>query len=62
MKANVFLHRDDTKLIDTVYLYRLDDFPRLKRATGWAGFLVDSIKSLLDLAKTALAKANMVDK
>ena len=62
MKANVFLHRDDTKLIDTVYLFRLDDFSRLKRATGWSGFLVDSKQSLLDLDKTALAKANMVDK
>ena len=62
MTATVFLHRFDTDLIDTGYLYKLDDFDWRKRATGCSSFLVGPRQNLLDVARTALAEANMVDK
>ena len=40
MTACVFLHRDNTKLMDTGYIYKLDDFGWRKRATGCYSFLV----------------------
>ena len=62
MTATVFLHRIDTSLIDTGYKYKLDDFDWRKRATGCSSFLVGPKQNLLDVARTALAEANMVDK
>ena len=62
MTATVFLHRFDTKLIDTGYLYKLDDFDWHKKATGCSSFLVGSKQNILDVARTTLTKANMVDK
>ena len=62
MTATVFLYRIDTNLIDTGYMYKLDDIERPKRATGCSSFLVSPKQYLLDLARTALANANMVDK
>ena len=62
MTATVFLHRIDTNLIDTGYMYKLDDFDWRKRATGCSSFLVGPKQNLLDVARTALAEANMVDK
>ena len=62
MTATVFLHRIYTNLIDTVYMYKLDDFDWRKRATGCSSFLVAPQQNLLDVAKIALAEANMVDK
>ena len=62
MTTTVFLHRFDAKLIDTGYLYKLDDFDWRKRATGCSSFLVGPRQNLLDVVRTALAEANMVDK
>ena len=62
MTYDVFLHRIDTNLIDTGYMYKLADFEWRKRATGCSGFPVDPKQNLLDEARTALAEANMVDK
>ena len=62
MTASVFLHRIDTNLIDTGYKYKLDDFDWHKKTTGCSSFLVGPRQNLLDVARTALAEANMVDK
>ena len=62
MTATVFLRRFDANLIYTGYLYKLDDFDWRKRATGYSSFLVGPRQNLLDVARTALAEANMVDK
>tara|TARA_B100000886_G_C20380202_1_gene473579 strand:+ start:802 stop:990 length:189 start_codon:yes stop_codon:yes gene_type:complete len=62
MTATVFKHRIDTNLIDTGYIYKLDDFDRRQRATGCLSFVVGPKQKLLDLAKIALAEAKMVDK
>ena len=62
MTATVFLHRLDAKLIDTGYLYKLDDFDWRKRATGCSSFLVGPKQNILDVARTTLTEANMVDK
>ncbi len=62
MTATVFLHRFDANLIDTCYLYKLDDFDWRKRATGCSSFLVGPRQNLLDVTRTAFAEANMVDK
>ena len=62
MTATVFLHRIDTNLIYTGYMYKLDDFDWRKRATGCSSFLVGPKQNILDVARTALAEANMVDK
>ena len=62
MTATVFLDRIDTNLIDTGYMYKLDDFDWRKRATGCSSFLVGPKQNLLDVARTALAEAKMVDK
>ena len=62
MTATVFLYRIDTDLIDTSYMYKLDDFDWRKRATGCSSFLVGPRQNLLDVTRTALAEANMVDK
>ena len=62
MIANVFLHRIDPNLIDTGYKYKLDDFDWHKRMTGWSNFLFGRKQNFLDVAWTALAEANMVDK
>ena len=62
MTATVFLHRIDTNLIDTGHMYKLDDFDWHKRMTGWSNFLVGPKQNFLDVARTALAEANMVDK
>ena len=62
MTATVFLHRFDAKLIDTGYLYKLDDFDWRKRATGCSSFLVGPKQNILDVARTTLTEANMVDK
>ena len=62
MTASIFLHRIDTHLIDTGYKYRLDDFDWRKRTTGCSSNLVGPRQNFLDLACTALAEANMVDK
>ena len=62
MTAIVFLHRIDMNLIDTVYECKLDDFDWRKRATRCSSFLVGPSQTLSDVAWTALAEANMVDK
>ena len=62
MTASIFLHKIDTNLIDTGYKYKSDDFDWRKRATGCSSHLVDPRQNLLDVARTALAEANMVDK
>ena len=62
MTATVFLHRINTNLIDTGYKDKLHDFDWRKRATGYSSFLVGPRQNLLDVAKTALDEANMVDK
>ena len=62
MTATVFLHRIDRSLIDTGYFYKLDDFDWRKRATGCSSFLVAPQQNLLDVARTTLTEANMVDK
>ena len=62
MTANVFLHKIETNLIDTGYMYKLDDFDWRKRATGCSSFIVGPKQNLLKVARTALAEANMVDK
>jgi hypothetical protein len=62
MTATVFLHRINTNLIDTGYKNKLHDFDWRKRATGCSSFLVGPRQNLLDVAKTALNEANMVDK
>ena len=62
MTATVFLHRINTHLIDTGYLYRLDDFDWRRRATVCSSFLVGPQQYLLDVASTALAEPNIVDK
>ena len=62
MTATVFLRRFDANLIYTGYLYKLDDFDWHKRTTGWSNFLFGPKQSFLDVARTALAEANMVDK
>ena len=62
MTATVFLHRIDTNLIDTGYVYKLDDFDKRKRAKGFSSFLVGPKQKLLVVARTTLAEANIVDK
>ena len=62
MTATVFLHRFDVNLIDTRYMYKLDDFDWRKRATGCSSFLVGPKQNILDVARTTLTEANMVDK
>ena len=62
MTATVFLHKIDTDLIDTGYKDKLHDFDWRKRATGYSSFLVGSRRNPLDVARTALAEANIVDK
>ena len=62
MTAIVFLHRIDTNLIDTSYMYKLDEFDWHKRMTGLSNFLVGPKQNFLDVARTALAEANLVDK
>jgi len=62
MTAIVFLHRIDTNLVDTGFKYKLDEFDWRKRATGCSSFLVSPRQTLLDVVRTALAEANMVDK
>ncbi|MDP7375462.1 MAG: hypothetical protein QF420_02750 [Alphaproteobacteria bacterium] len=62
MTATVFLHKIDTDLIDTGYKDKLHDFDWRKRATGYSSFLVGTIQNLLNVVRTALAEANMVDK
>ena len=62
MTATFFLDRIDTNLIDTGYMYKLDDFDWRKRTTGCSNFLVGPKQNFLDVARTALAEANMVDK
>ena len=60
--ATVFLHRFDTNLIDRGYIYKLDDFDWRKRATGCSSFLVGPKQNLLNVARTTLTEATMVDK
>ncbi|MGB1614025.1 MAG: hypothetical protein ACPHCX_04565 [Candidatus Puniceispirillaceae bacterium] len=62
MTATVFLHRIDTHLIDTGYMYKLDDFDWHKRATVCSSFLVGPKQNLLDLAGTPLVEPNIVDR
>ena len=62
MTATVFLHRIDTNLIDTGYMYKLDDFNWRKMATLRSSFLVGPKQNLLDVARTTLTETNMVDK
>ena len=62
MTASIFLHRIDTHLIDTGSKCKLDDFDWRTEATGCSSNLVGPRQNLLDVAWTALAWANMVDK
>ena len=62
MTATVFLHRLDTNMIDTGYKDKLNDFDWRKGTTGCSSFLVGPRQNLLDVARTALAVANIVDK
>ena len=61
MTVTVFLHRIDTKLIDTGHMFEVNNFDWRKMATGCSSFLVGSKQNLLDVARTALTEANMVD-
>ena len=62
MTTNVFLNRIDTNLIDTGNMYKLDDFDWHKRATVCSSFLVGPKQNLLNVARTTLTEATMVDK
>ena len=62
MTATVFLHRIGTFLIDTGYKYKLDHFDWRKRVIGCSSNFVGLTQNLLDVARTALAEASMVDK
>ena len=62
MTTTIFLHRFDAKMIDTGYLYKLDDFDWRKRAIGCSSFLVSPKHNILYVARTTLTEANMVDK
>jgi len=62
MTATIFLHKIDTNLIDTGYMYKLDDFDWRKKARGCSSFLVGSKQYLLDVDRTALTEANMENK
>ena len=62
MTATVFLQRIDTNLIDTGYMYKLEDFDWHKKATVCSNFLVGPKQNLLDGARTPLAEPNIVDK
>ena len=62
MTATVFLRRIGTNLINSGYKYKSDDLNWRKRATGCSSFLVGPRQNLLDVARTALVEANMVDK
>ena len=62
MTATVFMHRIGTLLIDTGCKYKLDDFDWGKKTTGCSSFIVGPKQNLLDVARTALAEANMVNK
>ena len=62
MTATVFLHRIDTNLIDTDYMHELDVIDWRKRVTGCSSNFVGLTQNLLDVARTALAEASMVDK
>ena len=62
MTATVFLRRIETNLIDTGYMYKLDDFDLRKRAKVCSSFLVGSKQNLVDGARTALAEPKIVDK
>lgn len=62
MTANVFLHRIDTNLIDTGYMYKLNVSDWRKRATSCSSLLVGPKQNVLDEARTDLAEVNMVDK
>ena len=62
MTATIFLHKIDTNLIDTGYMYKLDDFDWRKKARGCSSFLVGPKQNLLDGARTALAELNIVEK
>ena len=48
MTANVFLHKIETNLIDTGYMYKLDDFDWRKRATVCSSFPVGPKQNLVD--------------
>ena len=60
--ATVFLHRIDTDLIDTGYMFKLDELDWRKSSTGSTSLLVGPKQKLLDVAKTIFARADMVDK
>ena len=62
MTDAIFLHRIETNLIDTGLMNKLDDSDWCKRATGCSSFIVAHRQDLLDVARTALAETNMVDK
>ena len=62
MTATVFVHKIDTDLIDTDYKDKLHDFDWRKRATGCSSFLVGPKQNILDVARTTLTEATMVDK
>ena len=62
MTANFFLHKIETNLIDTGYMYKLDDFDWRKGATVCSSFLVGPKQNILDVARTTLTEAHMVDK
>ena len=62
MTATVFLHRIETNLIDTGYMYKMDDFDWRRKVTRCSSFLVGPKSNLLDVARAALAEANIVDK
>jgi len=61
MTATVFLHRIGRNLIDASYMKKLDDFDWLKRMTGCSTFLFGPKESLLEVAITTLAEADMID-
>ena len=62
MTATVFVHKIDTDLIDTDYKDKLHDFDWRKRATRCSSLLVGPRQNLLNVVRTALAEANMLDK
>ena len=61
MTGIIFLHRIDTNLIDTGYMYELDNFDWRKRATVCSSFVVGPKQNLLDVARTALVGSSIVD-
>ena len=60
--ATIFLHRIDTDLIDTGYMFKLDELDWRKSSTGSTSLLVGPKQNLLNVARTTLTEATIADK